>query len=374
MTTPDASPLTVWLLPSDYAPRQGGIETVTAHFARELRDRGHRVLVVTNRHPRDLPAEEVVDGTRVVRVAYAARRRTPGGAARFVRDRRASRSLIGALEPAPDVIHVHGVSTQADAALHAAHRLGARLVVTTHGEITADAHGLYTKEHVRRTLREVLAAAAAVTAPSQWVVSESERVDLPLPEGTTIVPNGLDVDDWRRVPEAPEGPHVALAWGRDSPEKGLRRLPEAWSAVRRSLPDAELTIIGPGGSGNAFWSDAAGRPGVRVLPAASPEEIRRHLAGARVVVVPSVFEAYGLVALEALAAGRTVVYSAGTGMDETVGPHGIAADADDPDALGAAIVTAFTAPPPPAAPLHLFRSWSDVADDYLAIYRRVCSA
>jgi len=367
MTTSDA-PLTVWLMPSAYGPHRGGIEAVTAQLARELLARGHRVVVITNQHPRELPTDEIVDGVRVLRIAYGARRRTPGGAARFVRDRRAARDRLARLTPAPDVIHVHGVSSQADAALHAARHHGAALVVTTHGEITADAHRLYEKGHARQTLREILSNAAAVTVPSRWVVQESERVGLPLPSGCVVVPNGLDLEAWRQVPAAPATSQVALAWGRDSPEKGFPRLPPAWRVVRESLPESELKIIGQGpGEVRTTYEEI----GITQLPPASPDEVRRHLADARVVVVPSVFEAVGLVALEALAAGRAVVYSTGTGMDETIGRYGIAVDAADPEALAAAIVAAFTQPSPAPPPHELFRDWSDMAADYLALYRRV---
>jgi len=371
MTEP-TGPLRVWLMPSAYAPHRGGIETVTAELARELANRGHDVVVVTNRYPHELPEDEVVDGVRVVRVPWAARRRTPSGVARFVRDRRDARLAVSRLEPAPDVIHVHGVSSQADAARYAARHHGARLVVTTHGEVTADAHGLYEQSHARQALRDLLADADAVTAPSAWVVRENERVDLPLPAGHVVVRNGLDVDAWRRLPAAADGTMVALAWGRHSPEKGFDRLPPAWREVRAALPGAELWIAGtgpPGGfpSGGAQADD----DGITHLAPAEPEEIHRLLARARVVVVPSRFEAFGLVALEALAAGRVVVYSEGTGMSETIGPYGIAADAEDPRALGAAIVAAFTEPPPPPPPPDHFHSWARMADDYLTLYRRV---
>jgi glycosyltransferase involved in cell wall biosynthesis len=357
--------LRVWLLPSAYAPHRGGIETVTAQLAHELTARGHEVLVVANQHPRTLAADEVVDGIRVVRVPYAARRRTPTGAARFISHRRNATAAVMRLEPTPDIIHVHGVSSQADAALRAARHRRAALVVTTHGEITADAHGLFEHSYARRALRRLLAAAAEVTVPSAWVATDSRRAGLPLPAARVVVPNGLDVEAWMRVAPPPEGSHVALAWGRDSPEKGFDRLPAAWRLVREALPDAELRIAG------ADPTEAGA--GITASPAVGGDEIRALLAGARVVVVPSRFEAFGLVALEALAAGRTVVYSTDTGMAETIGDHGIAADAGDPRALAAAIVDAFTGPTASAPPPDFFTTWSEMTDQYLAIYRRVLS-
>jgi glycosyltransferase involved in cell wall biosynthesis len=247
---------------------------------------------------------------------------------------------------------------------------GAPLVVTTHGEITADAHRLYEHPQARHALQHLLASSAAVTTPSDRVARDAAAVGLPLPPGHRVVPNGLDVATWQAVRPAGDEP-VALAWGRHSVEKGFDRLPAAWQIVRESLPEARLVIAGSGSPGpptgdhpddGVTWSDAS-----------EPEEIRALLADARVVVVPSRSEAFGLVALEALAARRVVVYSADTGMAETIGPYGIPADADDPAALGAAIVRAFTGPRPDKPPADHFCSWSDVADAYLSIYRDVLS-
>src|SRR6266516_5464746 len=58
----------ILLVPSSYAPKVGGLETVAANLGAELVRRGHTVSIVTNRYPRALPAYELVDGIPVHRI------------------------------------------------------------------------------------------------------------------------------------------------------------------------------------------------------------------------------------------------------------------------------------------------------------------
>ena len=51
-----------------YRPHVSGLTIYVERLARELAARGHEVTVLTTRHDPTLPAEEVVDGVRVVRV------------------------------------------------------------------------------------------------------------------------------------------------------------------------------------------------------------------------------------------------------------------------------------------------------------------
>ncbi len=268
----------------------------------------------------------------------------------------------------PDLIHIHGVSTQADAALHMHRHHGVPLVISTHGEITGDAHGLYRRAHARRSFRALIAEAAAVTAPSVRVASDAADAGLALPDDVRVIGNGIDLDFWRATPSVPDAATVG-AWGHDSPEKGWDRLLLAWPLVLQDVPQATLWIGGDAGRALDEKGVGACDRGVTLLTDAStPTQIREQLGLTRVVVVPSRVEAFGLVALEGLAARRGVVYSTGTGMDETVGDHGLAANADDPSALASAIVKALQRPVTVASD-SAFTSWSDVADAYLALYR-----
>jgi alpha-1,3-rhamnosyl/mannosyltransferase len=61
-------------------------------------------------------------------------------------------------------------------------------------------------------------------------------------------------------------------------------------------------------------------------------------AGARAFVLPSLYEGFGLTALEAMAAGVPVVAAARGGLVEVVGEAGVLVDPTDPLAIADAVV------------------------------------
>ncbi|MBT8196949.1 MAG: glycosyltransferase family 4 protein, partial [Acidimicrobiia bacterium] len=85
------------------------------------------------------------------------------------------------------------------------------------------------------------------------------------------------------------------------PRKGLAVLREAWVGVRAAIPEASLTVVGAEGT------DA---DGIRFLGRVSEDEKRDALAEASVAVAPNLGgESFGIVVLEAMAAGCAVVAS-----------------------------------------------------------------
>ncbi|MGC8827163.1 MAG: glycosyltransferase family 4 protein [Anaerolineae bacterium] len=127
---------------------------------------------------------------------------------------------------------------------------------------------------------------------------------------------GWEAGDWetwrvemRRQMGADEGQPLLGYFGRDSREKGLDVLLKAFPRIRRERPDARLLVVGP-----------AGRPpaGDGIFWAGFQPDIRPWLSACDLVVVPSRREAFGLAALEALAAGRPVIASCVGGLPEIV--------------------------------------------------------
>ena len=116
------------------------------------------------------------------------------------------------------------------------------------------------------------------------------------------------------------GEHV-LYLGRLTEEKGLRTLMAAWERLpgpeKRGMP---LVIAGSGPLQDELATWAAGRADVRFLGLQSRAECGALLAGAAAVVAPSVWlETFGLVIVEAMAAGVPVVAAAHGAFVELVG-------------------------------------------------------
>ncbi|MBT8214747.1 MAG: glycosyltransferase family 4 protein [Acidimicrobiia bacterium] len=114
-----------------------------------------------------------------------------------------------------------------------------------------------------------------------------------------IIPNGIEAESYQRDVARIEGRVVFV--GRDDPRKGLAVLREAWVGVRAAIPEASLTVVGAEGT------DA---DGIRFLGRVSEDEKRDALAEASVAVAPNLGgESFGIVVLEAMAAGCAVVAS-----------------------------------------------------------------
>jgi phosphatidylinositol alpha-mannosyltransferase len=111
-----------------------------------------------------------------------------------------------------------------------------------------------------------------------------------------IVPNGIDYDAFASLEPERRGNRI-LFIGRDEPRKGLKVLRAAHARLRRP---AELVLVGPSG----FVSDT---------------ELRRELGRADVLVAPSLGgESFGVVLVEAMAAGVPVVASDIAGYREVL--------------------------------------------------------
>ena len=356
----------IWLAPSAFFPHRGGVEELSLQLARELGRTGDDVLVVTHRHPPELAESETVEGIAVRRVEFTAPRADPLALLRFLRGTWAVQRMLDELVPLPDLIHVQCVSNQLAHLLLYARRHRVPMVLTTQGETAMDAGAIFQRSvYMRLTLRSAARRARTLTACSTWTATQTARL-APRFGGAIVVPNGVDPGQWD-VGSLTSQP-VLCSWGRHVPQKGFDLVIAAFALLRERIPDARL-LIGGDGPETPVLRALAG-PGVEFLGTLDREGVRRMLAAARVAVVPSRVEPFGIVALEALAAGRGLVYAAGTGIAEATGGLGRATDAACPHALADAMETEVADPTSAGAGRARAAelSWGRIAGLYRAIY------
>jgi glycogen(starch) synthase len=139
-----------------------------------------------------------------------------------------------------------------------------------------------------------------------------------------VVPNGVDPDDWvpgpiagRRGPDQP----LIVSWGRVQYEKGFQTLVHALPDVRSAIPGVRAVIAGRGSylSDLRATAQAAGVADICEFPGFIPDDdLKDLLHRATVAVIPSFYEPFGIVALEAMAAGAPVVAAASGGLVEVI--------------------------------------------------------
>jgi phosphatidyl-myo-inositol alpha-mannosyltransferase len=151
-----------------------------------------------------------------------------------------------------------------------------------------------------------------------------------LPEGrldVRVIPNGLDVASMR-VETRREVGKVAFL-GRDEPRKGLEVLLEAWGKIEAARPEARLVVMG------AQREDAGPTWMGRVDEGTKAME----LSSSSVYVAPQTGgESFGIVLLEAMAAGAAVVASDLEPFRELAGNAARFFPVGDSEALATAVV------------------------------------
>jgi len=320
----------ILLMSASYAPVLGGLQTVVHTLACHLCRQGHEVQVLTNRYPRSLPEIEVRDGVHIERwlflipsLEHFKRARLDLGLASVCYYPHTMSKLTRLFrEFQPDVVNLHFPECQIPFILGMRRRFPFRLVVSLHGheverlfESSADkrhrSHGV----RLRRILRE----ADAVTACSLYLLRQAGKLEPSAMQRGLAIHNGVDIERFTdKTPYQRARPYV-LALGRLTRKKGFDILLQAFARVADAAPDTDVVIAGEGEERNNLEAQARDlkiQHRVHFHGKASPRDVVRLLNGAKGLVIPSRSEPFGIVALEALAAGKRVLASRVGGLRE----------------------------------------------------------
>lgn len=318
----------------EYPPAiAGGVAAHVDGLAHAMAAAGHEVVVITRTHP-GVDADAVLGGVRVLRADTEMPWLDGGELARVASGNHrlvARAAMLGTW--VPDVVHAHDW-TAAWAGDVLASLTGVPLVTTLHGT-----------ERSRHGGHLPPGPSTDVNAVEWWAAFRSDR----LVTGTRLmvreivdgfeldpaavhrIPNGIDPGWWRSDgPDAndpdPQGPLV-LTWGRVQYEKGFQVLARAMSTLRQRLPGIHCTIAGRGSFLPELQSqvDIEGVNDIVDLPGfVADPELRALIHRAACVAIPSLYEPFGIVALEALAGGAPLVVADTGGLAELVGGTGSA--------------------------------------------------
>lgn len=285
-----------------FQPHIGGIEVRTGELVSELCRQGHECMVITNRIPATLPAQETWNGAVIHRVEF--RQALEG------RDLRSMLQVRGTIQAAklafgPDVevVFVSGpmVSLQRMA--------NSRNPVPTIASLQGRLHDYLTPGS---SVRKQLGECNAIVTVSRFLHHAVCGAMPELASRTILLPNSLPTPGLSPQP-LPFDPPVILALGRLVHDKGFDLALHALTHLRDAGSHAVMIIAGDGPERQALETLAAELglgERVRFTGSVAPDQVPELISKASLLVVPSRWEeAFGLVTLQAAQMGRPVVAS-----------------------------------------------------------------
>lgn len=355
----DVAGLRVVLVSSGYTPNlTGGISRFIADVAPELARRGHEVRVFTRCE--SVPTVDLEDGVWVHRLELAP---TPGVAADAPAHIDGFATAVLAemtrLETWWNADVVYGSLWDVETLGLSRERPDLPIVpmlatpvaeVAEHeGWTDADHPAHEASRQIIALEREVLENAACIHAISDAIVDTFERLypDAIDEERLQVAHIGRS-DDGDSIPSQPAGPLTVLFIGRLEARKGIDTFLDAAAELLPRHRELRIVVAGddrrPGPSGEtypAWWRQqrVRGAERLRFLGMVDDEELTDLIRDSTVVVMPSRYESFGLVVVEAMMHGRAVVASDVGGISELVvpGETGILTPVGDGEKLAGAI-------------------------------------
>ncbi|MGH3496942.1 MAG: glycosyltransferase family 4 protein [Nocardioidaceae bacterium] len=314
----------------------GGVQNHVRDLAGSLHLLGHHVTVLAPGESDDLTGhpDYVVPAGRPVSVPYnGSVARLTFGPAAMARTRRWLR------EHDLDVLHVHEPATPSVSVLALWAATGP--VVATFHTAMERSRAMTASAGILRPAMDKISARIAVSEQAR------SRLRAAFGEDAVVIPNGVWVNRFAQFGPASAGdgdrrPTVLFLGRYEEPRKGLGVLLDAWPQIHAARPQSRLVVAGNGDE-SVVWNrvQPALRDAVRVATVDDTQRDRL-LAGAAVYVAPHLRgESFGVVLVEAMAAGAPVVASDLPAFRDVLGGGrwGTLVPTGDPGRLAAAVVS-----------------------------------
>jgi glycogen synthase len=336
----------------------GGLGRHVHHLATALAEAGHEVVVLSRRpsgtDPSTHPStDEVAEGVRVVAAAQDPHE-FDFGSDMMAWTLAMGHSMVraglaienrGKRAWQPDVVHAHDWLV-AHPAVALAEYFDVPLISTIHAT-EAGRHSGWVSGPISRQVHAV----------ESWLVRESDSLitcSASMRDEITelfgpglveirVIRNGIDAARWPFAPRKPrKGPAQLLYLGRLEYEKGIHDAIAALPRIRRTHPGTTMTIAGEGTQQQWLVEQARKHKVIKAVTFVGHmdhEALVRLLHTADAAVLPSHYEPFGIVALEAAATGTPLVTSNVGGLGEAVinGQTGVSHPPRDVAALAAAV-------------------------------------
>jgi glycogen(starch) synthase len=390
----------VLILSWEYPPLiEGGLARHVRKLSEALVELGIEVHVLT-RGGEESPAEESAGGVAIHRIREPTRPTDLGEFVAWV-ERMNSDMLAAGVELGDrldfDLVHGHDWLV-ANACDHLARRMSAPLVTTIHATEYGRHQGWvndHPQSYIHGVERWITNRSQRVIACSAYMREQIADIFGVADSRITVIPNGIDPLDLpqpdplelvrlRGEFAAPEE-RLVLLIGRLVYEKGFQLALEAMPKVIEAAPGTRFLVAGSGTHEEELKRQAEELGLMEhgtFLGWIGDDVLHTLYAIADLTVVPSIYEPFGLVALEAMASGCPCIVADTGGLREVV-PHeaaGLRFAARDPEALAEVAIRVLSDPELEArliaeAKEHVLRfDWGDVAVQTAAVYAELVGA
>lgn len=279
----------------------GGVQAHAVELARVLLERGHRVSVLAPASENTQLPDFVVSAGRAVAIPYN------GSVARLSFGPTAYNRIRRWIDDNDfDVLHIHEPNAPSLSML--ALKIAEGPIVATFHTSTTKSMVLSTFQGVLRPYHEKILGRIAVSELARrWQVEA-------LGSDAVEIPNGVNVPAFARAPMLPGYPRPGrsvLFLGRyEEPRKGMEVLLAALPQVVRHHPDLEVMVVGRGDQERLRRQTGEYARHLRFLGQVGDEEKASAMRSADVYVAPNLGgESFGIILIEAMAAGTAVVAS-----------------------------------------------------------------
>lgn len=391
----------VMMLSWEYPPRiVGGISPHVYELSQQLQAKGIEIHVVTKATPQAPDEETEPSGVQIHRVHLE------GIPSDFLHEiqllnlatEKRVRQLLEDWRPGgqPTLFHAHDWLSL-DSARELKYDYKLPLVATVHATENGRHGGIYndTSRYIHEQEYWLTYEAWRVIVCSEFMKNEATRIFNTPSDKIDVIYNGVDPHkfdfewsdkerDAHRAKLAEPDEKIVMFVGRFVREKGIQVLLNAASVILAQEPKTKFLIVGGGNREKLERFVQWAGLGDKVLFTGFMANRSLHMLYrcADVAVFPSLYEPFGIVALEAMAANAAVVTSDAGGLQEVVlhDETGTTSFANDPESLAWAILHVLRDPvrakklrDAAKARLTVDFDWSHLADQTIEVYNRVWS-
>jgi glycogen(starch) synthase len=293
-------------------PRIGGSEVAAAVLINELRRRGHEFEVVTRQWSPDQPTTDEWQGVAVHRVAF-----DDGMFERLdLNEILPLRQRVAAIKRKfkPDLVHIGLTGPSLFLQNFTAGQFPAPTLITLH------VMPVETEFGVNKPVREAFRAATHVVAVSRAVAAQMQRRLPELADRCSVIHNALPEPEAPAMPVSFAPPRL-LCVGRVTEQKGFDTAVSALPLVRKAFAEVELLIAGDGDASESLRQladDLHVSDCLKMCGWTPAEQVVGLIDSATLVLMPSRWEPFGLVALQAAQRGRVCLAANVGGLPEIV--------------------------------------------------------